>query len=113
MKILNTLNNEDTTVADKLEAVATFVNTVRTKYGNTESVIATVKVPTTEGYVPISLLTDKEKAAVATGEIKEIVSMTTAVVENSEGTVFDRVFEGFVAVNPVLVNLGEATESTY
>ena len=113
MKILNVLNNEDTTTADKLEAVTTFVTNVRTKYGNTDIEIQTVKVPTTEGYTPISLLTNEEKVVVATSQIKDLISMTTAVIENTEGSIFDRVFEGFVAVNPVLVNLDEATESTY
>ena len=113
MKILETLNNEETKPTEKLEAIAAFVGTVRSKYGNTESEIQTVKVNTTDGQVPISLLSNEEKVAVATGEIKEIIAMTTAVSENSEGSVWDRIFEGFVAVNPVLVNLNESTDSAY
>ena len=113
MKILNTLNNEELSTVEKLEAVKTLVTTVRTKYGNIDKTIEPVKVGTTQGMVPISLLTNDEKVAVATNEIKEIISMTTAVVENTEGTVFDRVLEGFIAVNPILVNLDMESDSSY
>ena len=113
MKILNTLNNEETTSTEKLDAVKAFVTSVRTKYGNTDKDIQPGKVPTTEGYTPISLLSNDEKVAVATGEIKEIIAMTTAVVENTEGMIFDRVFEGFVAVHPILTNLDLESDSEY
>ena len=113
MKILNTLNNEETTSAEKLAAVAAFVTTVRTKYGNLDKEITAVKVPTTTGFVPISLLTNEEKIAIAESEIREIITMSTAVSENSEGSLFDRVFEGFVAVNPILVNLDQVSDSEY
>ncbi len=113
MKILNILTNEEVTSTEKVEAVMEFVTTVRAKYGNADKEITAVKVPTTNGYVPISLLTVNEKVAIAEGEIREIIAMTTAVIENAEGSLFDRVFEGFVAVNPVLVNLGETSDSEY
>ena len=113
MKILNTLNNEETTSAEKLAAVAAFVTTVRTKYGNTDKEITAVKVPTTNGFVPISLLTEDEKITIAESEIREVVAMSTAVSENAEGSLFDRVFEGFVAVNPILVNLDQVSDSAY
>jgi len=113
MKILETLNNEESTTADKLAAVKTFVESVRTKYGNTDKEIQPAKIATSEGHIPISLLSNEEKVAVATGEIKEIIAMTTAVTENTEGAIFDRVFEGYVAVHPVLTNLDMVSDSEY
>ena len=113
MKILNTLNNEELTPAEKLEAVATFVRTVRTRYGNLDKTIEACKVPTTNGFVPISLLTNDEKITIAESEIREVIVMSTAVSENTEGSLFDRVFEGFVAVNPILVNLDQVSDSAY
>ena len=113
MKILNTLNNEETTSAEKLAAVAAFVTAVRTKYGNNDKTIEACKVPTTNGFVPISLLTNDEKIAIAESEIREVIAMTTAVAENSEGSMFDRIFEGFIAVNPILVNLDQVSDSDY
>lgn len=113
MKILNTLKNEETPAAEKLDAVQELVNKVRVKYGNTETDIQPVKVPTTEGMVFLNLLDNEEKVAVATGEIKEVISMATAITENTEGVIFDRVFEGFVAVNPILCNLDQESDSDY
>ena len=113
MNILKTLGNEETSVTDKLTAVKDLVTKVRTKYGNIDKVIEPVKVPTTNGFVPISLLTDGEKVEIAGNEIREIVAMTTAIIENSDGSVFDRVIEGFIAVNPILVNLDMETDSDY
>ncbi len=113
MKILTILTNEKTETTDKLEALQGFVTTVRTKYGNADKEIEACKVPTTNGYVPISLLTGDEKVVIAEAQIREVIAMTTAVVENTEGSMFDRVFEGYIAVNPILVNLDQETDSAY
>ncbi len=113
MKILTILTNEKIESSEKVEALNAFVAVVRDKYGNTDKVIEPVKVPSTHGHVSISMLTQDEKAAVAEMEIREIVSITTSVVENTEGSMFDRVFEGFIAVNPVLTNLDQESESSY
>ncbi len=113
MKILNLLTNEKTETEEKLASLQGFVAKVRAKYGNTDKEIEAVKIPTTNGHVPISLLTGDEKTVVAEGEIREIIAMTTAVVENTDGAMFDRVFEGFVAVNPILTNLDQETDSDY
>ena len=113
MKILETLNNEEMSAKKRLKAVTALVETVRAKYGNTEVEIQAPKVPTTNGMVAISLLTNDERLAIATDEVKEVIAMASAVAENVEGSVFDRVFEGFMAVNPILVNLGQESSSEY
>ena len=113
MKILNTLRDEELKTGKKLEAVTKLVDKVREKYGNADKEITPVKVSTTNGAVPISLLTDAEKVAVAASEVESIIAMTTVVVESNEGAVFDRVFEGYVAVNPILCNLDMESESSY
>ena len=113
MKILETLNNEETSVTEKLTSVTALVETVRAKYGNTEVEIQAPKVPTTNGAVSIGLLTNDEKLVIATEEVKSAIAMASAVTENIEGAVFDRVFEGFVAVNPILVNLNQESDSEY
>ena len=113
MKILETLNNEKTSTTEKLAAVTALVETVRVKYGNTEVEIQAPKVPTTNEVVAIGLLTNDEKLAIATEEVKSAIAMASAVTENTEGAVFDRVFEGFVAVNPILVNLNQESDSEY
>jgi hypothetical protein len=113
MKILNTLNNEETTSTEKLETVANFVKVVRERYGNADKEITPNKVYTSEGYVPISLLSNDEKVVVATQEIKEAIAMATAGTENTEGAIFDRVLEALIAVNPILVNLDMESDSAY
>ena len=113
MKILEKLNNEETTATDKLAEITRLVIDVRTRYGNENIEIQTPKVPTTEGMSAINLLTKEEKVAVATSQIKEVIQMASAVSENTEGTLFDRVFEGFIAVNPILCNLNQESDSEY
>jgi hypothetical protein len=113
MKIINTLNNEALSSTEKLEAVKNLVATVRAKYGNTDKNIQPAKVYTTDGYVPINLLGNAERVAVATQELKEAITMATAGAEDTEGAVFDRIFEAVVAVNPILVNLDMESDSSY
>ncbi len=113
MKILKVLGEEETTAAIKLAAVNAFVATVRSKYGNGDVEVTAGKVPSVDGMVPISLLNDSEKVAVATNEIKQAVSMATAICEGTEGALFDRVIEGFVAVNSILCNLDAESDSAY
>ena len=113
MKILTILANKDGSTEEKLEAVQALVTNVRKKYGNSDKTIEAVKVPTTNGHVSISLLTGDEKVAIADSTIRDIVAMTTSVVETEDGTMFDRVFEGYVAVNPVLTNLDQVSDSAY
>ena len=113
MKILNTLNNEDVTTTEKLNAVNIMVLNVRTTYGNLDVDIDPIKVATTDGWVPISLLDDKEKVAVATVRIKAAVAGATVVTEETQGTKFDRLFEAQVAVDPILCNLDAKSDSAY
>jgi len=113
MKILATLSNEKIENEEKLNAVNEFVAAVRKQYGNTDAEIPAKKVATFEGMVPISLLSPDEKIAVATNEIKQIISMATAGTENADGVVFDRVLEALVAVNGILCNLDQETDSAY
>ncbi len=113
MKILNTLADETIEANEKLTALTALVAKVKTVYGNGDVEITAVKVPTADGYVSLSLLSNKEKVAVATGKLKEVIAMSTAIVENTEGSLFDKVFEGFVAVDPVLSNLAQESDSSY
>ena len=113
MKILKTLGSEETTVTEKLEAVSILVKNVRNTYGNTDVDIDPIKVATTDGWVPISLLDDAEKVAVATVRIKAAVAGATVVAEEEQGTKFDRVFEAQIAVDPILCNLDAKSDSAY
>ena len=113
MKILKTLGNEDVTIGEKLEAIEKTVLNVRTTYGNKDEVIDPIKVSTVDGWVPLSLLTDAEKVAVATGIIKTAVATATVVTEETQGVKFDRVFEAQIAVDAILCNLDAKTDSSY
>ena len=113
MKILATLSNEKMENEEKLEAVGKFVAAVRKQYGNADADITAKKVATSDGLIPISLLSPSEKVAVATAEVKQIIQMATAGTENIEGSIFDRVLEALVAVNPILTNLDQTTDSAY
>ena len=113
MEIIETLNNEELSNKEKLKAVKDLVKEVRKTYGNDDLDITTVKVHTTEGLTPLSLLTNDEKVAVASQELKRIITRATAVTEATEGALFDRSFEAFVAVNPILCNINEKSTSKY
>jgi len=113
MKILKYLGNEETTATKKLDKIKKFVAKVRETYGNTDVEIDPIKVQTTEGYVPLSLLTDEEKVAVATQQIKTAVATATVVTEEAQGSKFDRVLEAQVAINPILCNLDAVSDSEY
>ena len=113
MKILNTLQDEELKANKKLKAVHDLVTATRERYGNKESEITPRKVNTTDGQVPVSLLTDQEKVAVATTAIKNAISQATAITEGVEGAVFDSEFERIVSTDAVLVNLDAKSDSKY
>ena len=113
MKILNTLQDEELKASKKLKAVKELVKATRERYGNEDAEITASKVNTVDGQVPVTLLTDKEKVAVATTAIKNAISQATAITEAVEGSVFDSEFERIVSVDSVLVNLDAKSDSKY
>jgi len=113
MKIIELIADEELSAKEKLKAVKKLVKEVRETYGNTDQEIPSVKIPTVNGNVDVSLLTNDEKLAVAEGELRRCISQATAVADNVEGAVFDRSFEFAVSTNPVLVNIGKQSTSRY
>ena len=113
MRILKKLGNEEITTTDKLEAIKNMVTDVRAEYGNLIEDIDPIKVATADGYVPLSLLTDAEKVAVAHSQIKVAVANATIVTEATQGSKFDRVFEAQIAVDAILCNLDAKSDSEY
>ena len=113
MKILSTLQNEKIETEERLKAVLELVHNVRKAYGNSEVEITPTKVNSTDGVVPVSLLTPDEKVAVATRAIKNAIAQATAINEAVEGSVFDSEFERIISVDSVLVNLDASSDSKY
>ena len=113
MKILETLQNEDVKAPEKLQAVVDLVSTIRKKYGNGDKEVEPSKVSTTDGNVPVTLLTTEEKVAVAQSAIKNAALQATAICEGAEAAVFDREFERIIAVDSVLSNLNKSSDSQY
>ena len=113
MKILEAINNEETSSKEKLKAIKSMVKECRATYGNEEVEITGVKVNSVNGMVTVGLLTTDEKVAVSEQEIRRCISQATAVAENVEGSVFDRALEFAIATNPLLTNIGEKSTSKY
>lgn len=113
MKLLKALGSEELTNTEKLETINKFVTEVRAAYGNADEVIDPIKVRTVDGLVPLSLLNDEEKVAIATGIVKTAVANATIVTEETQGAKFDRVLEGLVAVDAILSNLDAESDSKY
>ena len=113
MKIIETLANGKLSAKKKLKAVTDLVADVRGTYGNEDVKIESIKVNSVNGFVSIGLLTADEKAAVAEQAIRTVISMATAVTESTEGAIFDRSFEAFIATDALLTNLDEKSESSY
>ena len=113
MKIIEILSDEKLSGKKKLKAINTLVDNVRGVYGNEDVKIESVKVNSANGFVTIGLLTTDEKVAVAEQAIRSAISMATAVTEATEGAIFDRSLEAFIATDALLTNLDEESESSY
>ena len=113
MKIIEILSDDKLSGKKKLRAINSLVDGVRGVYGNEDVVIESVKVNSVNGFVTIGLLTTDEKVAVAEQAIRSAISMATAVTEATEGSIFDRSLEAFIATDALLTNLNEKSESQY
>ncbi len=113
MKIIEKITNEETPVKERLKTLTGMIKDIRSTYGNEESIITAVKVNSVNGMVAIGLLTKEEKLAVGEQALRSCISRATAVTENTEGALFDRTFEAFVACDPLLSNLTEKSDSQY
>jgi len=113
MKIIETLNNEETSSKEKLKAIKSLVKTARAEYGNEDVEITSVKVNSVNGMVTIDLLSTDEKVAVSEQEVRRAISQASAVAENVEGAVFDRALEFAISTNPLLANISEKSTSKY
>ena len=113
MTISQILDNKESTATNKIEQLAEVVAKARKAYGNGKLDITAPKVPTTDGYVNINLLSDEDKVALASIEIRKIIVDATAAVECTEGIVLDRKIEVALATNPVLVNITTKVDSAY
>ena len=101
--------NNDAKVAKLAEIIAV----ARKAYGNTEAVIASPMVSTTEGRVDIKYLTSADKVALAAQEVRRIRTQAIETTNATDGTVLDREIERLLAVNSTLVNLTSKSESSY
>ena len=113
MTISQILDNNDMPAAEKVAGLAKVIAKARTAYGNTDLEITAPKVHTTDGSVPIKLLSDEDKVALASIEIRSILTKVTAGTECTEGVVFDKQIEFYLAINPILANLTAKVESAY
>jgi hypothetical protein len=93
--------------SEKVATVADLVRAVRDNYGNSEAKITVPEIPTTEGLLPLSALSDETKVALALSEVKSILLQVIEDCNNTEGTNGEVAAEALIATNPVLVNLGE------
>ena len=113
MTISQILDDTESSAAEKLSELGSVITKARKAYGNEELEIAIPKVPTTDGYVTMQLLSADDKLVLASTEIRNIIINVTAGTELTEGVVFDRQLEFYLAINPILVNLGATTKSAY
>lgn len=112
-KLTDIFADKDMKAEDKVVAIAEVVATARKNYGNTELTITAPKVPTTEGNVDIKLLKAEDKVAIAEQQVRNIIAKVVAGTECTEGVIFDRQVEFYLAINPVLTNITAATDSDY
>lgn len=98
---------------EKVEAISIVVVKAREAYGNVDVDIEVPKVQTSEGYVSLTYLSDKDKVSLAELVVNEIKREVSSFTENTEGTVFDKEVERLLATNSVLTNLSVQTDSNY
>ena len=96
--------------AKKLSLIVDFVKEARKKYNNTDAVIDSPVVVTCSGRLGIKYLSAADKAAVATREIRSILSQLNDLDATTQGVNIKRELTGAVALNPVLANLEASLE---
>jgi len=83
MTLTQVLADESTTASEKLTAVAEIVAKARKAYGNEDLEITSPEVQTTEGFQPLVQVSDKDKVALVSQEVKRIKAV---VYEGSQAT---------------------------
>ena len=99
-KLIGKKNN-----AKKLAAIVEVVANARAKYNNEDAEIKAPTVNTCSGGQSIKYVSDEDKAALATVELKKILSDISCLDAQMEGVNIKRELTGLIATNPVLVNL--------
>lgn len=113
MTITQILANEDTSPTEKLRQVSQVVDKIREIYGNTAYEIASVEIPTCDGFKPLAMLGDDTRVGLVKKVIADITNKAHEDCLENEGIVFDRRIEEYIATNPVLTNLEDKLDSKY
>ena len=107
------INNKDAKADAKLEAINDIVTNIRAKYGNTDVIVDTPEVNTTDGVVGLQYLSDEDKVAVAANVIADIRIIAIEDTKQSELIKLDKRIEELVATSNILVTLSAKSESEY
>ena len=113
MTFTQILIDEDTSDETKLAKVSELITDIRKTYGNSDVVLKVPEVNTADGLKPITLLTTKDRLALAERVIRTIATDAYEDVQQTEGVSFDRRVEEYVAINHILSNLQTSNGSKY
>ena len=113
MTFTQILTDEGTSDEVKLTKISNLVKEIRETYGNSDVVLEAPEVNTADGFRLLTFLTAKDKLALAERVIKAITTDAYEDVQQAEGVSFDRRFEEYVAINPILSNLETSNGSKY
>ena len=113
MTFAQILTDEDTSDETKLTKVSSLVKEIRETYGNSDVVLEALEVNTADGIKLITFLSAKDKLVLAERVIKAITTDAYEDVQQAKGVSFDRRFEEYVAINPILSNLETSNGSKY
>ena len=113
-QILNRENKTAESKAEALTAITAIITKARAAYGNTDVEVATPgSVNTCDGHMDMQYLTDGDKLALASNEIRKIRTKAIEITTCTTGAVLDKEIERLLAVNPILNSLQATSGSEY
>lgn len=98
---------------EKVVKIADIVSSARKSYGNSDTVIESPEVNTTDGMMEIKYLKADTKIELVKKEINTIKLKAIEASKNQQGVVMDKVIEELISINPILVNISDTTKFTY
>ena len=113
MSITKILSNEETSVEEKITAIAETVAKARAAYGNEEAVIDDPLINTSYGEMRFSNLENDSKLQFIRNEVAKIKVLACECVEENQGVNVNRRVEELIAINPVLANISSGTKFEY
>jgi len=115
MSISNILEQkkEDLSDAEKIKAIAEIVSQARKSYGNSDAVVTSPEINTTDGVVELQFVSVETKLSLVKQEVVAIKMAAIEFEKSNEGVNRDKMVEQLLATSPIMVNLADTAKFSY